>query len=76
MGYHVDELEGLLHLSPGLMGGAPRRTTQRHIEGVADFMGVTPPMPSCRRMDYHNWLVVWLPSNLFSQKYWESHHPN
>ena len=39
MGYHVDELEGLLHLSPGLMGGAPRRTTQRHIEGVADFMG-------------------------------------
>ena len=25
---------------------------------------------------YHNWLVVWLPSILFSQKYWECHHPN
>ena len=22
------------------------------------------------------WLVVWLPSILFSQKYWEFHHPN
>ena len=22
------------------------------------------------------WLVVWLPSILFSQKFWESHHPN
>ena len=22
------------------------------------------------------WLVVWLPSILFSQKYWECHHPN
>ena len=23
-----------------------------------------------------NWLVVWLPSILFSQKYWVSNHPN
>ena len=23
-----------------------------------------------------SWLVVWLPFGLFSQKYWESHHPN
>ena len=24
----------------------------------------------------YNWLVVWLPSILFSQKCWEFHHPN
>ena len=28
------------------------------------------------RMSNNHWLVVWLPSILFSQKYWECHHPN
>ena len=44
-------------------------------EGAVEFEHAD-PAEDCIIKSYYIWLVVSLPSILFSQKYWESHHPN